>query len=70
MATEGGNGYWFCDTCHVEHGLQYDAIHCCQKKYIKPSYKLETEMMFMFDHIKDIHSQMGCRQCSTCHGCR
>ncbi len=39
--------------------------------YKKPEYKLETNMNFMFDTIKEIKdSKYTCRQCSSCHGCR
>jgi hypothetical protein len=41
-----------------------------KKKYIKPEYKLETQMTFMFDAIKNKQSKVACRQCSSCHGCR
>jgi len=41
-----------------------------KKKYIKPKYKLETKMTFMFDGIKKKKLKQTCRQCSSCHGCR
>lgn len=41
-----------------------------KKEYIKPEYKLETKMTFMFDAIKKNPSKIACRQCSGCHGCR
>jgi len=39
-----------------------------KKKYIKPKFKLEKEMTFMFAGIKKFDRL--CRQCSGCHGCR
>ena len=41
-----------------------------KKKYEKPKYELVKNMTFMFDSLKKKESKIGCRQCSSCHGCR
>ncbi len=52
--------------------------------YEKPKLQKADKMIFMFDALKCIqrkqdincdsscihYSQLGCRQCSSCHGCR
>lgn len=37
--------------------------------YEKPTIRLESTMMFMFDSLKKTFKNL-CRQCSSCHGCR
>lgn len=41
-------------------------------KYQKPEIKREKVMTFPFDWVKKMsnESQIACRQCSSCHGCR
>ena len=35
-----------------------------------PQYKLEKEMTFVYDALKKRKFKHGCKQCSSCHGCR
>jgi len=42
-----------------------------KRKYVKPTFELVRIMTFPYDCIKNWkHSCYGCRQCSSCHGCR
>jgi len=41
-----------------------------KRQYQKPKYRIEKTMTFMFDNIKKRGTKIGCRQCSSCHGCR
>lgn len=38
--------------------------------YKKPEIKKVEEMTFMFEPFKKGFSNVACRQCSCCHGCR
>lgn len=42
------------------------------EKYEKPTIKKVEKMTFPTDWIKHLskESQIACRQCSSCHGCR
>jgi len=70
------------DDCDIEHCrhicpgsgfmamLKYNNEKSFKKKYEKPEYELVKNMSFMFDSLKKKEYACGCRQCSSCHGCR
>jgi hypothetical protein len=41
-----------------------------RKKYEKPRIEKQDKMAFVLRGIDKADSNLACRQCSSCHGCR